>query len=197
MKLRNLHSIGYSIALMGLAACASTPEPEAVVQAPVQQAVVQEPVFQAPIAAPVQQPVTLAPPVSTFDPNAPLPGSAADFAYQAGGEPRIYFGYNRYDLNDEARNSLRRQAEWLNTYGNVTAIVEGNADERGTREYNLALGARRAESVKSFLISQGVAPSRLTTVSYGKERPIDGRSSEAGWSRNRNGHTNINSGAIG
>jgi len=83
------------------------------------------------------------------------------------------------------------------TYSNVTAIVEGNADERGTREYNLALGARRAESVKAFLVGQGVSPSRLTTVSYGKERPIDGRSNEAGWSRNRNGHTNVTSGAIG
>ena len=85
----------------------------------------------------------------------------------------------------------------LNTYNNVTAIVEGNADERGTREYNLALAARRAESVKSYLVGQGIVPSRLTTVSYGKERPIDGRSSEAGWSRNRNGHTNVTSGTVG
>jgi len=85
----------------------------------------------------------------------------------------------------------------LQLYPNVTAVVAGNADERGTREYNLALGARRADSVKAYLVSQGVAPSRLTTVSYGKERPIDGRSNESGWARNRNGHTNIVSGAIG
>ena len=75
--------------------------------------------------------------------------------------------------------------------------IEGHADERGTREYNLALGARRADSVKSFLVSQGVAPNRLRTISYGKERPIDARSSEDGWSRNRNGYTNLRLGGIG
>ena len=95
------------------------------------------------------------------------------------------------------KRQLTRQAQWLQTYSNVSAIVEGNADERGTREYNLALGARRADTVRDFLVSQGVSPSRLRTVSYGKERPIDARSNEAGWSRNRNGHTNITSGAIG
>ena len=197
--MRNLNFLGLSIALMALTACASTPELEQVVQTPVAASAPPAPIFeapapvaQAPAPAPIQAPAAL-----SFDPNAPTPGSAADFAYQAGGEPRVFFGYNRYDLNAEARDALRRQADWLNNYTNVTAIVEGNADERGTREYNLALAARRADSVKSFLISQGVSPSRLTTVSYGKERPIDGRSSEAGWSRNRNGHTNINTGSIG
>ena len=86
---------------------------------------------------------------------------------------------------------LRAQADWLNRYPNYTAVVEGHADERGTRQYNIALGARRANSVKAFLVSQGVAPSRLTTVSYGKERPIDARSNEEGWARNRNGYTNL------
>jgi len=75
--------------------------------------------------------------------------------------------------------------------------VAGNADERGTREYNLALGERRASTVKDYLVSLGVQPGRLTTVSYGKERPIDGRSNDEGWARNRNGHTNIVSGAVG
>jgi len=190
--------IAVSLSVLALTACATKPKVQPVDNTPVAQT--QPPVFEevAPTPAPV---VTQAPPVvaqaPTFDPNAPVPGSAADFAYQAGGEPRIYFGYNSYTLNAEARAALGNQAQWLQTYSNVNAIVEGNADERGTREYNLALGARRADTVKAFLVSQGVSPSRLTTVSYGKERPIDARSNEAGWSRNRNGHTNITSGAIG
>jgi len=133
-------------------------------------------------------PVAIAP---AIDPNLPIAGSAEDFAYRAGGEPRVFFGYDRYDLSNEARDALRSQADWLNQYNYYTAIVEGHADERGTREYNLALAARRADSVKAFLVSQGVSPNRLTSISYGKERPIDGRSSEAGWSRNRNGFTNL------
>jgi len=99
-------------------------------------------------------------------------------------------------LSPEARVSLTSQANWLTSYTNVNAIIEGHADERGTREYNLALAARRAEAVKSFLVSQGVAPSRLTTVSYGKERPIDARSNEEGWARNRNGFTNLTVGGF-
>ena len=79
----------------------------------------------------------------------------------------------------------------MNLYSDATAVIEGHADERGTREYNLALGARRADSVRSFLVSQGVAPNRLRSISYGKERPIDGRSDESGYARNRNGYTNL------
>jgi len=182
----NIKPIALSLSVLALTACATKPPVQPVEETPVVEAPV---VFEE--AAPTPPPVVEAPPVvqegPIFDPNAPVPGSAADFAYQAGGEPRIYFGYDRYDLNADAREALRRQAQWLQTYSNVGAIVEGNADERGTREYNLALGARRADTVKAFLVSQGVSPSRLTTVSYGKERPIDGRSNEAGWSRNRNG----------
>ena len=188
-----MKTIAISLTVLALAACQTTPE---VVEAPI-VAEAPKPVAQEPTPVPVVQAPTPAPTPVVLDPNLPTPGSMADFAYQAGGEPRVFFGYDRYDLNEDARAALRRQAQWLQTYSNVTAIVEGNADERGTREYNLALGARRADTVKAFLVSQGVSPSRLTTVSYGKERPIDGRSSEAGWSRNRNGHTNINSGTIG
>jgi len=192
----NIKPIAISLTALALTACATKPPVQ-----PVQEEVKVEappPVMEE--TAPTLPPVIQAPPVveaPTIDPNAPVPGSAADFAYQAGGEPRIYFGYDSYTLNADARAALGRQAQWLQTYSNVNAIIEGNADERGTREYNLALGARRADSVKAFLVSQGVSPSRLRTVSYGKERPIDGRSNEAGWSRNRNGHTNITSGAIG
>lgn len=187
-----------SSVIIALSACASQPKP-----APSQITQVAESI-PAPTPVPAKDPVPVflppvdvEPQVTTVDPNAPAPGTAADFAYQAGGDPRVYFGYNKYDLSDEARSALRNQANWLKTYDLVNATIEGNADERGTREYNLALAARRAESIKSFLVAQGIRPSRLTTVSYGKERPIDGRSSEAGWSRNRNGHTNVTRGTVG
>jgi len=190
MKLRYFSLI---LGVAALSACATKPEPVAPA----------EPVPQVQAPAPVTRPAPLPPvvqeappPTIMADPNAPIPGSVADFAYQSGDE-RVYFGYDRYDLSSEARDVLKKQAVWLNQYGQVTAVVAGHADERGTREYNLALGARRADSVKAFLVSQGVNPSRLTTVSYGKERPIDPRSNDAGWSVNRNGHTNIVSGAIG
>lgn len=196
--MQKMKTLLISSVIIGLSACASQPKPE-----PVKQVAETAPQIFTPAPTPAPAPVVQAPsnidtaPVSTFDPNAPTPGSAADFAYQAGGEPRVFFGYDRYDLNTDARIALKSQADWLNTYNNVNAVIEGNADERGTREYNLALAARRAESVKAYLVAQGIRPSRLTTVSYGKERPIDGRSSEAGWSRNRNGHTNVKSGAVG
>ena len=189
MKLRYLSLLA---GVAALSACATKPEPVAEAPAPVVQA-------PAPVTrpAPVPQVVEQAPPPMIMgDPNAPIPGSVDDFAYQSG-DDRIYFGYDRYDLSTEARNVLKNQAAWLSQYSQVTAVVAGHADERGTREYNLALGARRADSVKAFLVSQGVNPSRLTTVSYGKERPVDARSNEAGWALNRNGHTNIVSGAIG
>ncbi len=181
-------SIGLGLTLV---ACATAPEPEPVVQ-PVRTAPPVQP-------DPVPEVVTRTPapdPVPFVDPNLPAPGSIADFAYRSGGDPRVYFGYDQFTLTPQARNSLAAQANWLKAYDNITAVIEGHADERGTREYNLALGARRAEAVKAFLVSQGVAASRLTTVSYGKERPIDGRSTEEGWARNRNGFTNITLGGI-
>ncbi len=182
---RLLVSAGLGLTLV---ACATAPEPEPILQPmvtapPVQPDPRPEIVTEAPLPDPTPAPFV--------DPNLPAPGSIADFAYRAGGDPRIYFGYDQFTLTPEARNSLSAQASWLKSYGNVNAIIEGHADERGTREYNLALGARRAEAVKAFLVSQGVSAARLTTVSYGKERPIDGRSNEEGWARNRNGFTNI------
>lgn len=190
----NIKPIAISLSVLMLTACATKPEIIPVEETPRVEAPPQ--VFEE--AEPTPPPVILAPPVDQGPVvQGPVPGSIDDFAFQAGGEPRVYFGYDSYTLNADARAALSRQAQWLQTYTNVNAIVEGNADERGTREYNLALGARRADSVRAFLVSQGVSPSRLKTVSYGKERPIDARSNEAGWSRNRNGHTNITSGAIG
>ena len=87
------------------------------------------------------------------------------------------------------------QASWLNRYGAVEVRIEGNCDERGTREYNLALGDRRANSVGDFLVSHGVNPARINTISYGKERPIDPGESEEAWAHDRNAHTAIVSGA--
>jgi peptidoglycan-associated lipoprotein len=184
-----------SAALLVLSACATKPDPiEEVVERP---SVVEAP---APIfeETPEVMPPVVAPPVIVQAPqiDLPTPGSIEDFAYQAGGEPRVFFGYDQFDLSSEARDILRRQANWLSIYPDATAIIEGHADERGTREYNLALGARRSDSVKAFLVSQGIAPSRLRTISYGKERPVDGRASEAGWARNRNGFTSLRLGRI-
>ncbi len=183
-------------ALLILSACASQPDPvpqleralEPIAEAPAPAPEIFEPV-KAP--APIVQPAPQITDQVLPDPNLPTPGSIEDFAFQAGGEPRVFFAYDQYDLSPAARDALRRQADWMKTYENSTAVIEGHADERGTREYNLALGARRASSVQSFLISQGISPRRLRTISYGKERPIDGRPSAAGWARNRNGYTNL------
>jgi peptidoglycan-associated lipoprotein len=123
----------------------------------------------------------------------PIPGSVEDFVATAG--DRVYFDLDQYTLRDDARSVLDRQAAWLQRYPQVVVRVEGNADERGTREYNLALGARRAESVRAYLATRGVAGGRVTTISYGKEMPIDGGSNEDAWARNRNAHTALTSGA--
>ncbi|RMF36716.1 MAG: peptidoglycan-associated lipoprotein Pal [Alphaproteobacteria bacterium] len=98
---------------------------------------------------------------------------------------RVLFAYDSSALSDEAQEILTRQAQWLNAYPNVTAVIEGHADERGTREYNIALGARRANATRAFLIAQGVDGARLRTVSYGKERPVMTCPSESCWSQNR------------
>ena len=122
-------------------------------------------------------------------PTGPVPGSQADLENAAG--HRVFFGYNEYTLTGEAQGTLARQAAWMKEYPETRILLAGNCDERGTREYNLALGARRAEAAKSYLVSLGVDASRITTVSYGKERPIDPRSTEAAWSVNRNATTTI------
>jgi len=107
----------------------------------------------------------------------------------------VYFDLDRYDIRSDAMPVLDAQAAWLRQYPAVKIRVEGNCDERGTREYNLALGARRANAVRDYLISRGVPASRITTLSWGKERPVDPGSNEDAWARNRNGHTVIVEGA--
>ena len=116
-------------------------------------------------------------------PSSVTPGSAEEFKVNVG--DRIFFEYDKYDLSAEARAQLDKQAAWLKSYPNITVTVEGNCDERGTREYNLALGERRANAAKNTLISLGIDPSRLATVSYGKERPVALGSDEDSWARNR------------
>ncbi|MGD2132483.1 MAG: peptidoglycan-associated lipoprotein Pal [Maricaulaceae bacterium] len=117
----------------------------------------------------------------------PAAGSAAEFQAQAGDS--VFFAFDSHALSSEARSTLDRQAAWLQTYSNTRVRVEGNCDERGTREYNLALGERRASAARDYLVSRGVDPSRITVVSYGKERPRDPRSNEAAWAVNRNAQT--------
>ncbi len=103
----------------------------------------------------------------------------------------VFFATNESSITTIARQTLARQAEWLNANPAVNAQIAGHADERGTREFNLALGARRAESVRAFLVSQGVAAGRLSTISYGKERPAAPCSAETCWSQNRRGVTGL------
>ena len=125
----------------------------------------------------------------TSGPVGPEPGSQADLEDSAG--HRVFFGYNQYTLTPQAQATLSRQAAWLQEYPESRVLVSGNCDERGTREYNLALGARRAEAARAYLVSLGVDQSRITTVSYGKERPVDGGSTEDAWSLNRNSTTTL------
>jgi peptidoglycan-associated lipoprotein len=135
------------------------------------------------------------PPVAHAAPSGSkiVPGSVQDFVINVG--DRVYFDFDRYDIRTDAQPVLAAQAAWLNRYGAVQVRIEGNCDERGTREYNLALGARRANSVRDFLTSHGVSGGRIVTISYGKEKPIDPGSSEESWAHNRNAHTAIVSGA--
>jgi len=122
-----------------------------------------------------------------------IPGSAEDFRVNVG--DTVHFDFDQYNVKDSDRTILTRQAAWLAKYPPVRVTVEGHCDERGTREYNLALGARRANAVKEFLVSQGVSTARVETVSYGKERPICTQSDEACWAQNRRGTTTITGGA--
>ena len=124
------------------------------------------------------------------------PSNPASMAYfqQTVGD-RVFFAVDQSTLSQEARYTLVEQARWMNSNTDFAVIIEGHADEQGTREYNLALGARRASAVQEFLISQGVAPSRLRTVSYGKERPIEVCSVEACYAKNRRAVTVLSMGS--
>jgi len=156
---------GLAGALLLLAACSNTPE--------------------APVAAP-----------SGYAPSGQIgrsnfaPGSQQDLAATAG--DRVFFAYDHSDISPEAQQILSRQAEWLRRYPNVSVTIEGHCDERGTREYNLALGERRAQAVKNVLVAAGIPASRVSTISYGKERPAVVGSTEEAYAQNRRGMTTVN-----
>ena len=122
-----------------------------------------------------------------------VPGSAEDLRVNVG--DTVHFDYDAYNITEEGRSVLQRQAAWLQKYPSVRVTIEGHCDERGTREYNLALGARRANAVKEYLASLGVSAGRVDTISYGKERPICTESDESCWAQNRRGVTTITGGA--
>lgn len=166
--------LGFSM----LAGCATKPAPK---PAPA----------PAPAAAPAPAPAAPAP--APAAPTGPVPGSLADFQASAG--DRVYFDYNESAIRADAKQSLDAQAAWLQRYPSVVVRLEGNADERGTREYNLALGARRAQAVRDYLLAHGVTAARMSTISFGKEHPIDTSGTEEGMAKNRNVHTAITSGA--
>ncbi len=121
------------------------------------------------------------------------PGTQADLVANVG--DRIFFAFDSSVLSAEAKATLDKQSAWLKQYQNVSVTVEGHCDERGTREYNLALGERRAAAVKKQLVAGGVPANRVNTISYGKERPAVVGSDESAWGQNRRGVTVVNEGA--
>lgn len=128
----------------------------------------------------------------------PLPAAAPlalkdQFVVDVG--DRVFFNYDKFDIVPDQREMLNRQAAWLKKFSSVAINIEGHADERGTREYNLALGARRANAVKDYLVFQGIDAKRIKTVSYGEERPVALGSDEAAWSQNRRAVTVVAGGS--
>ncbi len=115
--------------------------------------------------------------------GAATPGSQQDFVVNVG--DRVFFETDSSELTDQARATLDKQAQWLNNYNRYAFTVEGHADERGTREYNIALGARRAETVRQYMVSRGISAQRMRTISYGKERPVAICNDISCWSQNR------------
>jgi peptidoglycan-associated lipoprotein len=164
MNVRTLLILG--TASVALAACGKKNVPEALPSAPTS-------VGEAPAPTPTS-------PVS----NVPVPGSHADFLANVSSDS-IYFETDGYNVDSEDQATLRSQAQWLARYPNKQITLEGHADERGSREYNIALGERRANAAKNYLVSLGINVSRITVISYGKERPIALESNEAAWAQNR------------
>lgn len=122
--------------------------------------------------------------------GAATPGSQQDFVVNVG--DRVFFESDQTSLSPQAITTLEKQARWLQTYPRYAFTIEGHADERGTREYNIALGARRAQAVRSFLASRGINPGRMRTISYGKERPVAVCNDISCWSQNRRAVTVLN-----
>jgi peptidoglycan-associated lipoprotein len=115
------------------------------------------------------------------------PGSMEDFQVNVG--DRVFFDFDMYDIRADAQDTLQKQAAWLQQYPNFTIMIEGHCDERGTREYNLALGERRANAVRNYLVALGIDGNRIQTISYGKERPAVEGTDETAFAQNRRGVT--------
>ena len=126
---------------------------------------------------------------TTTAPSGPAPGSEEDLVANVG--DRVFYAFNQSSLSDEAKATLDRQAAWLAKYPQVSIQVAGNCDERGTEEFNLALGNRRATAAKDYLVAKGVDGSRLTTISYGKDKPTATGSNEQAWAQNRNAISSV------
>jgi peptidoglycan-associated lipoprotein len=122
--------------------------------------------------------------------GAAVPGSAQDFVVNVG--DRVFFETDSTELTPQARTTLDKQAQWLQYYNRYAFTIEGHADERGTREYNIALGARRAQTVREYLVSRGIDSNRMRTISYGKERPVAVCNDISCWSQNRRAVTVLN-----
>jgi peptidoglycan-associated lipoprotein len=122
--------------------------------------------------------------------GAATPGSAQDFVVNVG--DRVFFETDSSEITAQGRATLDKQAQWLGSYGQYAFTIEGHADERGTREYNIALGARRAQAVRDYLASRGIQPTRMRTISYGKERPVAVCNDISCWSQNRRAVTVLN-----
>ena len=122
--------------------------------------------------------------------GAAAPGSQQDFVVNVG--DRVFFETDSSELTPQARDTLDKQAQWLNNYNRYAFTIEGHADERGTREYNIALGARRAQTVREYLATRGISPQRMRTISYGKERPVAVCNDISCWSQNRRAVTVLN-----
>ncbi len=162
----NLRPLSLMAGLLLLAACAQTPSTTATQSGGGHAA-------------------TMAAPTSTV-----TPGSEQDLVQNVG--DRVFFDFNKSNIKPEGRVTLQRQAAWLKKYPNVTVTIEGHCDERGTEEYNLALGERRATAARNALVALGIAPNRIKTISYGKERPIVLGSNPAAWAQNRVAITVVN-----
>ena len=160
---RHMRFVAVLAATLAIAACSNTPKPE-------------DNLAQGGLGANGRGPAT--------------PGSAKDFSQNVG--DIVYFSTDQTDLTPEAQQTLSNQARWLQQYSQYSITIEGHADERGTREYNIGLGSKRAESVRAFLARNGISAGRVRTISYGKERPVAVCNDISCWSQNRRAQTVLN-----
>jgi peptidoglycan-associated lipoprotein len=170
-----------SLALFAVGCAKKTVDKSEEVKPPVQQEVkVEQPAPPAP-AAPEK-------PKEEAKVETPAPVPSLEDAMKAFEDKNIYFDFDKYSLQSEAKDVLKQKAEFLKTHSNITIQIEGHCDERGTTEYNLALGERRAKVAQDYMVSLGVAKERISTISYGEEKPVDPGHNEEAWSKNRRDH---------